>query len=104
MFFCKLRMDICELRNSGEILAQVFGRGQSHRRFSWVWILLTCLFRCSPLTNRFPQSSTSHTGALAGADISLLESNETGTLRPLDFLVRFGTGTGTGSGPSGVRL
>ena len=76
-------------------------------------MLLTCLFKCSPLANSFPQPSASHVYVLADllddvltpfffphalftdAADSALNSSIVGTRRPLDFFVRFGTGTGT---------
>ena len=64
-------------------------------------MLLICLLRCSPLAKHFPHPLTSQRYMRAPSAVSLwprptLVPPRVGTLRPLDFFVRFGTGTGIG--------
>ena len=92
------------------ICATIMQRKIKASRFSYVCMLLTCLFRCSPLAKHLPHPFTSHKymravlppipwrflpAPLAALRMSSSE-DMVGTLRPRDFLVRFGTGIGMG--------
>ena len=71
-----------------------------HSRFSLVCILRICLFKCSPRAKHLPQPGTRHVYPrvrfVTPSGLTTTDEN-VGTLRPRDFLVKFGTGTGTGA-------
>jgi len=64
--------------------------------FSLVWMDRTCRFRCSPRAKHLSHPSTVHLYILMFfcTPPCTMNTGAVGTLRPRDFLVRFGTGTG----------